>query len=340
MMISESFYVTARMARPQRNPTKTDVSSVLPRGFTLVELLVVIAIIGILIALLLPAVQAAREAARRMQCSGNLKQVGLALHKYHDSFKSFPIGAMSALPPPVANSANGDWTWPTTILPFVEQEALYNQLQPGKTAKAPPVTNALVKTPVPIYMCPSDVGDSGPINNMMGGFAKLNYPATKAMVFGANWANGGAGFRNTAVRLNDVRDGTSNVFFCGERACIKSQNFISIGAVWSQHIGTNNSFTFDATSPNLSYPASALNASGGCCVTGNDPMNIRGSASSMHPDGLQFLFVDGSVKFISDNISSGGPPWGAADSAGRLDHVTVYTKLWHRDDGIVTGYYQ
>jgi len=308
--------------------------SVLRRGFTLVELLVVIAIIGILIALLLPAVQAAREAARRMQCSSNLKQIGLALHKYHDSYKSFPIGAMSTLTGS-GNAAAGDWTWPTSILPHIEQEALYNQLAPGKTSKAPPVTNPLVTTPIPVYMCPSDPGDVGHLNNLLGNFAKLNYPATKPMVFGANWANGGAGFRNTATRISDVRDGTSNTFFCGERAAIKSQNFISIGAIWSQFQGSNNSFTFDAEPPNQSYPANALNASGRCCATGNDPTNIRGSASSLHPNGLQFLFVDGSVKFVSENISAGGLKGPNAP----LAQVTVFSKLWHRDDGIPVGDY-
>src|SRR5687767_10640340 len=113
------------------------------RGFTLVELLVVIAIIGILIALLLPAVQAAREAARRMQCSSNLKQIGLALHKYHDSFKAFPIGALTTAAG-TGNATAGDWVWTTTILPHIEQEAIFTNLAPGKSPKAPPATDPRV----------------------------------------------------------------------------------------------------------------------------------------------------------------------------------------------------
>ncbi|MCA9181479.1 MAG: DUF1559 domain-containing protein, partial [Planctomycetales bacterium] len=103
-------------------------------GFTLVELLVVIAIIGILVGLLLPAVQAAREAARRMQCSNNLKQLGLAAHNYVDAHKTFPSGFVSSLPDPGAPAAAEltVWTWGAFILPFIEQGNLSNTLQVSK----------------------------------------------------------------------------------------------------------------------------------------------------------------------------------------------------------------
>jgi len=305
-----------------------------PRAFTLVELLVVIAIIGVLVALLLPAVQAAREAARRMSCSSNLRQIGLALHNYHDTFKSFPIGALSSLGAlQGANSANGDWAWPAAILPFIEQKPLYDQLQPGSTPKAPAATGSdpktpLVLQPIPIYMCPSCPGDKKQFNGFLGGFAKLNYPATKSMVMDTSWYLGFGG-RSKAIRLTDVTDGTSNTFFCGERAAVRLNRFISIGAIWSQQQGTNNSITFDDEPPNQSYPAAALNASGACCVTANAPNNIRGSASSMHPNGLQFVFVDGSVKFISNNVDT-------SYSSGKPG---VYSKLWYRDDGLQVGDY-
>src|SRR5262245_13713930 len=178
----------------------------LRRGFTLVELLVVIAIIGVLVALLLPAVQAAREAARRTSCSSNLRQIGLAMHNYHDTFKAFPIGALSTLGPAQgANSANGDWAWPTAILPFVEQKPLYDQLQPGSSPKAPAVTSPLVLTGVPVFMCPSCPGDKKSLNNLLGGFGKLNYPATKSMVMDTSWYLGFGG-RSKAIRLTDVVD--------------------------------------------------------------------------------------------------------------------------------------
>ena len=97
-------------------------------AFTLVELLVVIAIIGILIALLLPAVQAAREAARRSQCTNNLKQIGLALHNYHDTHKSFPTGMVTFWPDPPGSHVTDEpvWGWAALVLPFIEQKPLHD----------------------------------------------------------------------------------------------------------------------------------------------------------------------------------------------------------------------
>ena len=140
------------------------------QGFTLVELLVVIAIIGILVALLLPAVQAAREAARRMSCSNNLKQIGLALHNYHDTYKIFPYGegAEPSAGTRAANSLGGRWNgpnWRVHILPFIEQAPIYDQLSFSHTFDAcrPGFNNATAGGPngvlsgyrVPVYRCPS-----------------------------------------------------------------------------------------------------------------------------------------------------------------------------------------
>ena len=101
------------------------------KAFTLIELLVVIAIIGVLIALLLPAVQQAREAARRTQCRNNLKQIGLAYHNYHDTFNTFPPGIVSRIPNNITSSEAGCWAWGTYILPMVDQAGLYNALNTG-----------------------------------------------------------------------------------------------------------------------------------------------------------------------------------------------------------------
>jgi len=127
-------------------------------GFTLVELLVVIAIIGVLVALLLPAVQSAREAARRMSCGNNFKQIGIALHNYHDAYQKLPPGwIMQATSP--ENSAG--WGWPTFILPYVEQQNLYDRLQVNQLALMDVMGNAalrpLAQTKLKSYRCPSDV---------------------------------------------------------------------------------------------------------------------------------------------------------------------------------------
>ena len=307
------------------------------RAFTLVELLVVIAIIGVLVALLLPAVQAAREAARRMSCASNLRQVGLAMHNYHDTNKTFPIGVSNDIPGD-GNGSNSNWTWPARILPFIEQTALYSQINVG-IGNAPlptagtPLAQALM-TSIPIYMCPSDPGDPKQFNRYLLGYPKLNYPATKPMVMWRDWVSD-SGYRNRSTRLVDVTDGTSTTFLCGERAVARLNNFISMGGIWSNQQGSNNSYTFDANPPNQSYPAAGLSATGTCCVTANDPNNIRGSATSMHPNGLQFCLVDGSVRFVSNNIDS--KRCSPNTTCGQTGNVSVYSRLYYRDDGLLVG---
>src|SRR5438067_9147484 len=133
------------------------------RGFTLIELLVVIAIIAVLVALLLPAVQQAREAARRTQCKNNLKQLGLAMQNYHDTMGKFPPGFVTAVP----NDFNitGDfWSWGVFIAPQIDLANIYNALQPGTNsltaALSNPNTLAVLQTPLPSFRCPSDVGNA------------------------------------------------------------------------------------------------------------------------------------------------------------------------------------
>ncbi|TWU22552.1 hypothetical protein Pla52o_36110 [Novipirellula galeiformis] len=277
-------------------------------GFTLVELLVVIAIIGVLVGLLLPAVQAAREAARRMQCSNNFKQIGLALHNYHDTFNKFPPGEISLSRIGVL----------ALILPQIEQGALHDQLSTAGafiargTAEAPrwqdnPAiistgATPLAKTVVPAYICPSD--PSPDLNerlksNVSGAFAKANYVGVYTSVTyntaGAKTSDKLATFYNDSeIRFRDIIDGTSNTVVMVERAGISPWN-ASLWIGWHDLTGSiNNSYQFG-----LRVRMNRLS---------NDtdyPINGRGSyaASSLHPGGAQFLRGDGSVVFLPETIS-------------------------------------
>jgi prepilin-type N-terminal cleavage/methylation domain-containing protein/prepilin-type processing-associated H-X9-DG protein len=328
------------------------------KGFTLVELLVVIAIIGILIALLLPAVQAAREAARRSQCNNNLKQIALGMHTFHDSFGQFPPGEVTSTPTPPGKgdgvSRNRNWVWSALILPYIEQTALHEQLKPGLpvplAASAPPPTDVppatgtanpntpLVLKPIPTYMCPSDTGPV--INLRLGNYGKTCYPVSKIIAF-----------LDTSAKLTDILDGTSNTLLIGERANPEQgKPFWHIGVVWAGRWGTNNSYAFEPGFMNVSLQANAINASGGCCVSANDPNDIRSSTSSLHPGGAQFAFCDGSVRFLRQTIGyfpanlpgrgNLGPPFGGSGPPANGCAVNfVFNKLYHPIDGWTTGDY-
>jgi prepilin-type N-terminal cleavage/methylation domain-containing protein/prepilin-type processing-associated H-X9-DG protein len=270
-------------------------------GFTLVELLVVIAIIGILIALLLPAVQAARESARRTQCANNLKQIALAMHKFHDTHKRFPPGEESVLAAPASQDRN--WVWSVFVLPYMEQEGLYEQLgakfdTTTATDLAPQTTGTDPRTPLVLsriaaYVCPSDTGPI--INNRLANYAKTNYIVSKILCF-----------VDTRTNFNDILDGTTNTLLIGERANPESGTpFYHIGAIWACRRATNNSYAFEPGFMNVSMNPAAFTGTGGCCNnTGvTDPNDIRSSTSSLHPGGAQFAFCDGSVKFLSKNLA-------------------------------------
>jgi prepilin-type N-terminal cleavage/methylation domain-containing protein len=191
------------------------------RGFTLVELLVVIAIIGVLVALLLPAVQAAREAARRSQCSNNLKQIGLALQNYHDTYKKFPPVAIMGRAGPLPQRAYHH-TWITAILPFIEQQPLYDSVDKARPAWG----QAIVRTVVPTLHCPSDSG-FGDEPSATHGIAVTHYVANGgwhwwngAVVPGGNLPAGvdyqGPFSGNQSTRMAQITDGTSNTILVAE----------------------------------------------------------------------------------------------------------------------------
>lgn len=206
-----------------------------PGGFTLVELLVVIAIIGVLVALLLPAVQAAREAARRMNCSSNLHQVGIALHNYHDTHGSFPPAAIwkrqdGAVTPQPIDGRN--YSWQALLLPFLEQGPLHAQIdfrRPFYNAGglAPQVTSdgrEIVGISIPTLQCPSDPGFQQNLNNTgvgTGGTVNVawtNYAGAEGYDwwFRGNHPLSGVFNLNASVRIRDITDGTSNTIAVAE----------------------------------------------------------------------------------------------------------------------------
>ncbi len=225
-------------------------------GFTLVELLVVIAIIGILIALLLPAVQAAREAARRTQCSNNLKQIGLGLHNYHDARGVLPPGGAGT---PSTAQANDGMGFHVYILPYVEHEALFGKFDLATPYNVAP-NRALGPAVVPIYQCPSAVNffteNNGENDAPSGGRGRTTHyhgnmgpndlvNTTRYQVVGAT-CNGGQAQqgvlgRDTKWRLTDILDGTSNTFMVGETSWTRGNDALPVGyRVWHRGCNTAN----------------------------------------------------------------------------------------------------
>jgi prepilin-type N-terminal cleavage/methylation domain-containing protein/prepilin-type processing-associated H-X9-DG protein len=325
------------------------------RGFTLVELLVVIAIIGVLVAMLLPAVQAAREAARRTQCVNNLKQLGLALQNYHDTLGRFPPGYVED-----KTATNECWGWGAMILPYVEQSGLYQELgvdrdtffQRISTGKGPVVRAA--ETKLKQYMCPSDAGYASPGNvhanrhfddgngfvasGVSGKFRPgvSNYVGVQGHLDIVNAGkNSGVLFGNSVIRMAEILDGTSNTFMIGER---DTKNCRS--AAWAGVRNSNGSgnrgieLAVGHSRPKLNQDVSVINWSTNRTGCGE-------GFGSLHNSGANFLLADGSVRFVADSINQF---WYGSTASGVIaDSVNpqngTYQRLMTRDDGLVVGEY-
>ena len=285
-------------------------------AFTLIELLVVIAIIAILIALLVPAVQKVREAAARIQCQNNLKQIGLALHNYHDANKHFP--ALADV------NGTGNWGWAVAILPYLEQSGLYEQLgRPDVYTNKPaflPATNPLMQAVIPNYRCPSDP-NSSPTNPNFRNYGLSNYVASQGVIsFTTDTAR-------CKTRITDITDGTSNTFLVAER-----DSLISIAAVWPGDENSGGSIGFVARErPNVPY----LGNRGAQCCGGEQPSPPdpcrRGGCSSQHPGGVNFAFCDGAVRFIRDTIET--DPAAANCSGPAFATNFTFQNLYWMNDG-------
>ena len=306
------------------------------RGFTLIELLVVIAIIAVLIALLLPAVQQAREAARRSQCKNNLKQIGLALHNYHDVFNTFPPAYIDLRGAGGVPDNHGHWAWSAMILPQLEQSALYELIDVGRSRPTEAMTahQEAMQQKLPAFRCPSDTGPdihdasaepgagysienlSGtncglPVNNYIGSNNIANVRRLRAsnMSVGTTGAIG-AFYRDSKVGFRDMTDGASNTVLVGERAWSFGGITMSAGTL----LATRDMNGQGPSAQNYAAdPAPVSWNQGMMTITGSVrwPINpvLPGantersqSFSSNHTGGVQFLLGDGSVRFISENI--------------------------------------
>ena len=319
------------------------------RAFTLVELLAVIAIIGVLVALLLPAVQAARESARSSACQNNLKQIGIALNNHHDAKSFLPAGVRL---PPVGYAASWvtkttyintpGWGWAAMILPYMEQDDLYARLRISEGIELDKVADK-VGFYISGLACPSDMtgprifqhettfksatANHGMTNYVAMSLTKQTHLKSDGRQFPAyrTYKEGeGALAIDTKRRFKDITDGTSKTLAVSERVYKLGKQLCS-AAAWPGSAAADSHISIN------------WDTLGTTAFVVNDPveLNCRQGVSSYHAGGAQMLFVDGSVRFINETIDSKPDTYGYTDCA--ID--SVYERLVARKDGQVLGGY-
>lgn len=313
-------------------------------GFTLIELLVVIAIISLLVSLLLPAVQMAREAARRTQCKNNLKQIGLAIHNYHDAYRRFPISFAVDYDTP-----GGEWSVQARILPFIEQGNLYANADLTK-AYGDPLNRGIAGQRLPIYLCPSDPNDRPRFSNG----ERIHYPINYAFNAGTwfVWDNStgqtgrGAFTPNKSTRFRDFGDGTGYVLCFSEVKGFTPylrdgaaggptpptpEGIAALGGSFKSEtghtewvdgrvhqtgftttFGPNTEVPYDVDGVTFDIDYTSCREEKSC----SGPTYAAVTSRSFHPGHVQSLLMDGSVRTFSNSMNS-----------------SVWWNLGSRDDG-------
>jgi prepilin-type N-terminal cleavage/methylation domain-containing protein/prepilin-type processing-associated H-X9-DG protein len=283
------------------------------RGFTLIEMLVVISIIGILVALLLPAVQQAREAARRTQCRNNLVQIGLALQNYDLAYGRLPPGTVNATGP-IKNTPKGYHVgWMVQILPMLEEATVWNKFDFQLSVYDP--ANALpAQVRIPIFNCPSNPTGGGPGGTTYAGV----HNDVEAPI---DVTNNGVLFLNSSIKTEEIPDGTSHTAYAGEIA----MSGYPLGFASGTSATLRNGSTLAAVITSNLYrgvtrPGETVTSGGENGDTNNPELLQVGGFASAHTGGSHFLFGDGSVRFLSQNIAQ-----------------PVFQSLLNRGDGQLLG---
>lgn len=281
------------------------------RGFTLIELLVVIAILAVLVALLLPAVQQAREAARRSQCVNNLKQIGLALHNYHDAHSTFPPGYVSNFDPNAGETGPG-WGWCSMLLPQLDQSTIYSAIDFNLPIESAANQRSRLSF-VGVLHCPSDAAEqpvwwavtrdfiSGSVGQQICQVASSNYVGMYGL--GEPGPQGdGLFFRNSRIQFKDITDGTSQTIAVGERAQRLGE------ATWVGAV--TNAMLYPTDGDNIGRyrtetSAGMVLAHAGEGVGPGNPQSDVNQFYSFHAgggSGVNFLFADGHVSFLNSSM--------------------------------------